>query len=108
MHSFQINGETDRANAPYEVQVEAGKEYWYCACGKSKNQPWCDGSLEGNGVEPISFVAEKTGSAWLCGCRMSETLPFATARIRSCKRFIGRSAGLYGVKYHKFIWGICL
>ncbi|MDP1683277.1 MAG: CDGSH iron-sulfur domain-containing protein [Burkholderiales bacterium] len=63
-------------NAPYEVQVEASKEYWYCACGKSKNQPWCDGSHEGAGVEPISFVAEKTGSAWLCGCRMSETLPF--------------------------------
>jgi len=63
-------------NAPYEVQVEAGKEYWYCACGKSKNQPWCDGSHEGTGVEPISFVAENTGSAWLCGCRMSETLPF--------------------------------
>lgn len=63
-------------NAPYEVQVEAGKEYWYCACGKSKNQPWCDGTHEGSGIEPISFVAEKTETAWLCGCRMSEKLPF--------------------------------
>ena len=63
-------------NAPYEVPVEANKEYWYCACGKSKNQPWCDGSHEGSGVEPISFVAKKTETAWLCGCRMSETLPF--------------------------------
>jgi len=63
-------------NAPYEVQVEAGEEYWYCACGKSKNQPWCDGSHEGSGVEPISFVAEKSGSVSMCGCRMSETLPF--------------------------------
>lgn len=63
-------------NAPYEVNVEAGKEYWYCMCGKSKNQPWCDGSHEGTGIEPKSFVAKETGTVWLCGCRMSEDLPF--------------------------------
>ncbi|MEO1767243.1 CDGSH iron-sulfur domain-containing protein [Thiobacter aerophilum] len=63
-------------NAPYEVQVEAGQEYWYCACGKSKNQPWCDGSHEGTGVQPMSFTAKETGTVWLCGCRMSDNLPF--------------------------------
>lgn len=63
-------------NQPYEVQLEAGKEYSYCACGKSKTQPFCDGSHEGSGVEPVNFVAETTGPAWLCGCRMSESLPF--------------------------------
>lgn len=71
-----ILGEAIVQNAPYEVQVEEGKEYWYCACGKSKTQPFCDGSHEGSGIEPIAFVAEKTETVWLCGCRMSETLPF--------------------------------
>lgn len=69
-------------NYPYEVEVEVGKEYWYCACGKSKNQPWCDGSHEGTGIAPMSFVAQEA-KVWLCGCRMSETLPFCDGTHKS-------------------------
>ena len=61
--------------APYNVQVEAGKEYYWCACGRSKNQPFCDGSHKAVGLAPIAFKAEKTGEVWLCGCRKSGKQP---------------------------------
>ena len=38
------------AKAPAKVTVEAGKDYWWCACGKSKKQPFCDGSHKGSGI----------------------------------------------------------
>jgi CDGSH-type Zn-finger protein len=72
---FKENPMSDQ-NTPYETKVEAGKEYWYCACGRSKTQPFCDGSHQGSGVEPIPFTAKETGTVWLCGCRMSDNLPF--------------------------------
>ena len=61
---------------PYNVQVEAGKDYYWCACGRSKNQPFCDGSHKAVGLSPISFKAEKTGEVWLCGCRKTGKQPF--------------------------------
>ena len=45
--------------SPFEVQVEAGKSYWWCACGKSASQPFCDGSHKGSGFAPVEFVAER-------------------------------------------------
>ena len=38
------------ARVPAKVTLEAGKDYWWCACGQSKNQPFCDGSHKGGGV----------------------------------------------------------
>lgn len=61
---------------PCIVALEAGKEYWWCACGRSKNQPFCDGSHKGTGIEPVSFVADKTGKRGLCGCKHSGNAPF--------------------------------
>ncbi len=62
--------------APYAVDVEAGQTYYYCACGRSNNQPFCDGSHQGTGLEPQAFTAEKTETVYLCGCRQSGNLPF--------------------------------
>jgi CDGSH-type Zn-finger protein len=62
--------------APYGVDVEKGKTYYWCACGRSKNQPYCDGSHQGTGIEPVAFTAEKTEKAWLCGCKKSANPPF--------------------------------
>ena len=62
--------------APYGVDVEEGKTYYWCACGRSKNQPYCDGSHQGTGIEPVAFTAEKTEKAWLCGCKKSANAPF--------------------------------
>lgn len=62
--------------APFPVELEEGKAYFWCACGRSRNQPFCDGSHKGTGLTPVRFVAEKTGRKFLCGCKVSGNRPF--------------------------------
>ncbi|MGA0333307.1 MAG: CDGSH iron-sulfur domain-containing protein [Kiritimatiellia bacterium] len=62
--------------APVEVQLTAGEEIWFCTCGHSENQPFCDGSHKKSGFSPLGFTPEKSGSAWLCQCKQSKNLPF--------------------------------
>ena len=57
--------------APYPVEAEAGKEYYWCACGKSSQQPFCDGSHKGTGMAPLKYTAEKSGKIYFCGCKHS-------------------------------------
>ncbi len=60
---------------PYVVDVEEGKMYWWCACGRSQNQPFCDGSHDGTQFSPVEFVAEKTSKIALCGCKRTKNQP---------------------------------
>lgn len=62
--------------APYPVEVEAGKTYYWCACGKSQKQPYCDGSHKGTSFTPVQFTAEESKTAWLCGCKHAANKPF--------------------------------
>jgi CDGSH iron-sulfur domain-containing protein 3 len=62
--------------SPYKVDLEAGKKYWWCVCGRSTKQPYCDGSHKDTGLQPLMFQAEKTGAAWLCGCKSTAKKPF--------------------------------
>jgi len=61
---------------PYAVELEAGKDYYWCACGKSKNQPYCDGSHQGSEFSPLAFTAEESKTAYLCGCKHSKNAPY--------------------------------
>ncbi len=63
-------------NEPYAVDVEQGKTYYSCTCGKSKNQPYCDGSHQGTDFEPVAFTAEKSETVYLCGCKKTGNPPF--------------------------------
>lgn len=56
---------------PYPVEVEAGKNYYWCSCGKSANQPFCDGSHSGSGFTPVKYTAETGGTVYFCGCKHS-------------------------------------
>ena len=61
--------------SPLPVEVQAGREYLWCACGRSATQPLCDGSHAGTGAAPLRYAATTTGTIWLCGCRRSARAP---------------------------------
>ncbi len=61
--------------SPFVVEVEPGEHYW-CACGRSKNQPFCDGSHAGTGIEPVKFTVNQKETKYLCGCKATGNAPF--------------------------------
>jgi glutamate synthase domain-containing protein 2/CDGSH-type Zn-finger protein len=63
-------------NSPKTVTLLKGEEYYFCTCGRSANQPFCDGSHAGTSFTPKAFTAEEDGKAWLCACKHSKNLPF--------------------------------
>lgn len=63
-------------SAPQMVVLEAGKTYAWCACGKSSNQPWCDGSHQVTSITPMVFVAEESEQRALCMCKQTKNPPF--------------------------------
>ncbi len=62
---------TVAGTAPIMIEVEAGKSYWWCSCGKSAKQPFCDGSHKGSEFVPTRYEATATGKAWFCACKRS-------------------------------------
>ena len=60
---------------PVRIELEEG-EYFWCACGRSKNQPFCDGSHAGTGIEPTAFRVEQKCQKWICLCKQTEKAPF--------------------------------
>ncbi len=61
--------------APYPVDVEAGKKYFWCACGKSDNQPFCDGSHQDTEFTPQTYTAEEAKTVYFCGCKQTGNAP---------------------------------
>lgn len=62
-------------DAPYPVDVKAGETYYWCACGRTGTQPFCDGSHKGTSFTPVPFKAEKDETVYFCGCRHSKKSP---------------------------------
>ena len=60
---------------PISVNVEGGKSYWWCACGRSKSQPFCDGSHKGSGFTPVEYKPAADEEAWFCACKRSSKKP---------------------------------
>lgn len=61
--------------APIGADVEEGKSYFWCACGRSANQPFCDGSHKGTDFTPVKYDAEKTGKVFFCCCKQTGSEP---------------------------------
>lgn len=68
--------------APYPLDLAPG-EYWWCACGLSKKQPFCDGSHKGGEFTPMKFTVDVAEKKWLCGCKRSAKAPFCDGTHKS-------------------------
>ena len=60
---------------PFCLELEPGQYHW-CACGRSADQPFCDGSHEGTEFSPVEFELEEAKKVWLCGCKHTKNQPF--------------------------------
>ena len=62
--------------SPFKVTVEADQKYFWCSCGLSANQPFCDGQHKGSGMKSTHYTPTETKDVWLCGCKQSKNPPF--------------------------------
>jgi CDGSH-type Zn-finger protein len=69
--------------SPIAVPLEAGKTYYWCSCGKSDNQPFCNGSHKGSEFTPLAFTADETKTAYLCACKQTKNQPFCDGSHKS-------------------------
>lgn len=67
---------TIAGESPQIEQLESGKNYAWCACGLSENQPWCNGKHKDSGFAPKVFKAEESKSAAICMCKQTGNPPF--------------------------------
>jgi CDGSH-type Zn-finger protein len=61
------------SKSPFPVQVEKGKDYFWCSCGMSKGQPFCDGSHKGSGMTPVKYTATEAKTEYFCGCKQTKS-----------------------------------
>ena len=69
--------------SPFKAELEARKAYWWCACGRSKNQPFCDGSHKGSEFSPVKYDATETKTVFFCGCKHTGGKPFCDGTHKS-------------------------
>ena len=62
-------------NAPISIEVEAGKDYWWCSCGKSSSQPFCHGLHSGTEFSPMQYTATESTTVWFCACKQTASAP---------------------------------
>lgn len=62
--------------APFPFELMAGRKYAWCACGRSRTQPLCDGSHKGTGLNPVIITAERSETVYFCGCKRTASTPF--------------------------------
>ena len=63
------------SDTPFAVDVVAGQDYWWCACGRSAKQPFCDGSHKVTSLTPMKYTATQTGKVFFCGCKARGNKP---------------------------------
>ncbi len=80
-------------NRPVKVDLEKGEEYYFCVCGRSSKQPFCDGSHAGTSFKPKAFTADEGGEAYLCACKHTRNAPYCDG---SHKQFSAEQIGKEG------------
>jgi CDGSH-type Zn-finger protein len=64
------------ATQPIAVEISQGTTYYWCSCGRSATQPFCDGAHQGSDFAPLPFTPQKSGTAYLCQCKRSKNPPY--------------------------------
>ena len=80
-------------NKPIAVNLNQGEEYYFCACGRSANQPFCDGSHKGTSITPKAFTVDKNEEAYLCACKHTSNAPYCDG---THKQFSNEQVGKEG------------
>jgi len=70
------------SKSPVVLELEPGT-YWWCACGRSTNQPWCDGAHAGTTFEPMEYTVSEKKRVALCNCKHTETAPLCDGNHRN-------------------------
>jgi CDGSH-type Zn-finger protein len=70
-----MSNPTRASDTPFGVDVEAGKSYFWCSCGKSKKQPFCDGSHMETAFTPVKYDALESKTVYFCGCKATAKKP---------------------------------
>ena len=61
--------------SPYPIMAEKGKTYFWCQCGRSNKQPFCDGSHKGTKFQPVKYTSTETKKIFFCGCKFTTYQP---------------------------------
>lgn len=70
-----MNTPTIAQRSPYAVAVTAGNDYFWCRCGRSAAQPFCDGKHKGSAFTPLKYHADEDATLYFCGCKHTQTPP---------------------------------
>jgi CDGSH-type Zn-finger protein len=60
----------------FSIELKAGQTVYWCSCGRSGNQPFCDGSHAGSGFEPLAFTPDRDDKYYFCTCKRTAKPPF--------------------------------
>ena len=71
---------------PYVIEVEPDSKYFWCACGRSASQPFCDGSHKSSQEKPVQFSADRRRFVYLCGCKKTANPPYCDGSHRDLKQ----------------------
>ena len=74
-HEVEMSDAIIAQKAPIGVDVTEGKTYYWCACGRSNKQPFCDGSHKDTDFTPLEYTADKTAKIFFCACKQSDNKP---------------------------------
>jgi CDGSH-type Zn-finger protein len=80
---MNMNKPVRASDTPYVAELEADKTYFWCACGLSKKQPFCDGSHKDSTFTPVKYQPAETKKVFLCGCKLTNTPPICDGSHKS-------------------------